>query len=454
MGAATEMTEFERLRLSTTGDLVSAGLAVAEMEPHLEKLFDQLHKAQDLADQLQGMHDEHGELQNDASEIARMIAEAMEGGNQEQQEDGEKQQDRINEALQKLEQQMQEKRQELDGSLRDAAPQIAEHIREAMADAQDQAESLDNMSTAWGLEPGSIQRLPAHRRVELAKKMNNDKMRRLAKLIGPMQRLAMSEQARKTIFAREEVYDVTLGSDITRTLPTELMMLTDEDAELEFFRKYVEGSLMQYELRGTEKVSRGDIIFCEDGSGSMGGDREVWAKAVGLALMQISIKQGRGFTGIHFGSPGEHVTFDFDKQGGAYVYGTGCQRYGSDMTDFEASYYEPIDAVMFFAELFFNSGTDFHTPLNLSLDMLRKQHADFGGVKGDIVFVTDGQCQVDEKWFKEFKSEQERLGFKVWGIIIDGMPQSEPLNSICDGRVLGITELLDGSEVSEIFREI
>jgi uncharacterized protein with von Willebrand factor type A (vWA) domain len=280
-----------------------------------------------------------------------------------------------------------------------------------------------------------------------------DKFKRLAQLIGPMQRLALSEQARRTTYAREEVYDVELGNDVLHLLAQEYALLDDEIAELDFLRRYQERQLMQYKLRGVEKVARGDIFFCEDGSGSMGGDREVWAKAVGLALQQIAYKQQRSFTGVHFGSPNEYVTFEFDKQtGGAWVEGMGGS-YGNKQ-EYPREWYERIEAVMFFAELFFNSGTDFVTPLTVCLEKLQAQYAEFGAVKGDIVFVTDGMCGVDDSWMKEFKAEQARLGFRVWGIIIDGMPESQPLNEICDGHVWSIGDLLHGSDVSEIFREI
>ena len=452
MGAAVELTEFEKLRLTTTGDMVAAGLAVAEMEPELEKLFDQLQTAQDMADNLQGMMDAYGDMQGEADDLDKMIAEAMAGGGGELLEDFQAQQDRIKEAMDKLEGQIKEKQIELENSLRDSAPQIQEHVKKAMDQAQEQADSMDNMSSAWGLEAGAIQRLPAQKRIELAKRMNNDKFRRLAQMIGPMQRLALSEQSRRTIYAREEIHDITLGDDITRALPTEIMLLGDDATEIDFFTRLIEKRLMQYELRGTEKVAKGDIFFCEDGSGSMGGDREVWAKAVGLALMQIAHKQNRGFTGVHFGSPGEYLTFEFDQSGGAWTEGSGGG-YGSKAT-YPREYYEQIEAVMFFAELFFGGGTDFMTPLSACLEKLQRQHAEFGAVKGDIVFVTDGQCGVDTEWLKEFKKEQHRLGFRVWGIIIDGYPESEPLNEICDGHVWGIGDLLDGTGVSEIFREI
>jgi len=457
MDAAMDLNEFEALRLSTTGDMVAAGLAVSDMEPELEKLFDQLQDAQDQASAIQQMMDDLSDMEQEQDSADKMIADMIAAGAQpgdEKLEDYQAQQDRIREAMDRLEQNINEAKSTLEGSLRDAAPQIQDHVKSALAEAQEAADSMDNMSAAWGLEAGAIQRLPAKRRIELAQRMKGqDKFKKLAQLIGPMQRLALSEQNRRTTYSREEVYDVELGDDILRLLAQEYALLDDDLAELDFLRRYQEHQLMQYKLRGVEKVARGDIFFCEDGSGSMGGDREVWAKAVGLALQQIAYKQSRSFTGVHFGSADEYVTFEFDKSnGGAWIEGKGGS-YGNKQ-EYPREWYERIEAVMFFAELFFNSGTDFVTPLTVCLEKLQKQFAEFGAVKGDIVFVTDGMCGVDESWMKEFKAEQARLGFRVWGIIIDGMPESQPLNEICDGHVWSIGDLLNGGDISDLFREI
>lgn len=452
MEEATGLSEWEKLRLSTTGDPVSAGLATAEMEPELEKIFDRLKEAQDMANSLEGMAGEYESMEQALEDIERMMAEAQGGGNEAQLEDYQQQQARIQEAMDRLQKQMEQKAEEIDGNLRENAPQVGEHLRNAAEEAQDQADNMDNMSTAWGLEPGQLQRLPAQKRIELAKRMNTEKFKRLAQLIGPMTRLAFAEQQRKTVFARDEVYDVTLGNDINRVLPTEIMLLGDEGASLDFYRRYVEGHLMEYKLQGTERIAKGGIIFCEDGSGSMGGDREVWAKAVGLALLHIARRQNREFYGIHFGSPGEYVTFDFDTSFGAWVEGEGGGY--SSRKKYEREYYDQIDAVMFFAELFFGSGTDFVTPLTVALDKLREQHRATGAVQGDIVFVTDGQCGVDNQWLEEFMAEKERLGFKVWGIVIGGNPKGEPLYTICDHQVFLVDDLMHGGDVSEVFRNV
>ena len=246
-----------------------------------------------------------------------------------------------------------------------------------------------------------------------------------------MSRMAFAEQMRKTDYAHEEIYDIETGNDLSRMLVTEMLKLTDPLLKLEFYRRFFENGLVQYKLRGREKLAKGGIVFCDDGSGSMKGAPEIWAKAVGLTLFQIAKSQNRSFYGIHFGSPGETHAFDFTNPK-------------------ETTYEELID----YAEMFFAGGTDFHTPLSEALAQIKKGYAAHGEVKADIVFCTDGQCGVDDKWLEDFKAEQEKLAFRVYGIVIGGNPQMEPLNTICDGRVLTVNDLRSGGDIREIFRRM
>lgn len=186
---------------------------------------------------------------------------------------------------------------------------------------------------------------------------------------------------------------------------------------------------------GTWLARRHGTIYytgnCEDGSSSMGGDRELWAKAVMGALLDIARRQKRIFRLIHFGSPGLIVEINFEKP--------------SDYT---------VDRVLDAFELFMNSGTDFATPLNKAVEYLKIEHRDTGRVSADIVFVTDGECSVTDQFQSWFQEEKDRLGFTLWGVNIGGPKTSEPLYSLADGKVCGVSDLLSGEEIRSVFRGI
>ena len=446
MGEAIGLPEYERLRLSSTLDLINSGLSFSELEPKLETIYDKLKEQIQASRELEQMMQQYGEGHEEMEGLAEALAEAMEGSSE-----AEDLSDRLaaaREALEKLEQEMENKAGQIDEKLDLESVQIRETLAEGMKEAEDQVDRLENMSS-WGLEPGSIHRVPPAKRIELAKRLDNEKYRKIADLIGPMTRLALTEQSRKTVYARNEIYDVTIGSDLAHVLAVEFIELEDDIMFLDFCRKLYEGSLLQYELKGREHIDRGNIIFCEDGSGSMGGAREIWAKACSGALLTIARRQNRGFTGIHFGSPNEYMQFDFDFKGDK-TYTSYCHPRDKNAK----AEYNTLDGILHWMEIFFNSGTDFMTPLQVSLDMLEAQHKAEGQIDGDIVFCTDGMCNVNDEWLTKFKERQAFLGFNVWGIVIGGSRDMEPLKTICDGKVFNIQDLYSGEDVRNIFRGV
>lgn len=441
MGEATELKEFDEMRTYSTGDPIGAALATVAMEPELEVLFDKLKEQQKLADQLQKQMQKMQQMQQESHNLEQMIQQAQ--GNcetcdgegcencQGQAQNFQEQQSLIEQAMQQLQAEIDATSAELAEQLGMQQGMIQAMMKAALKEGIKDAEEMENSAQAWGLEPGVLQRMDAKERIEMAKRLNTEKFKKIAQIFGPMHRMAFAEQQRKTIHSRDEVFNVEMGNDIGRILPMELMKITHPILKKDFYRKFYEGELLQYELRGTEKLAKGGIIACDDGSGSMYGEPEIWAKAVGLSLLQIAKSQNRPFYGIHFGSPNQMAQFDF--------------RDTKKIT---------LEGVIDYAEFFFGGGTDFMTPLSRALDILKEEHQAKGAVKGDIVFITDGMCGVHDGWLEEFKKEQERLGFKVYGVIIGGHVDSEPLKTICDGRVFTIQNLLRGDDIREIFRNV
>jgi uncharacterized protein with von Willebrand factor type A (vWA) domain len=318
---------------------------------------------------------------------------------------------------------------DLEQELEENRSGVRQIMKAALAKAADEYEAMNAVAQMWGLDPGELIRLPAEKRLELAKRLNNERFKRMADMFGPMERLMHMEQRRRVNDIPEEVYDVGIGADLERLLPTEYAKLLHPMRRLEFYKDFTEGRLQQYEMRGHDNVARGGIVLCLDNSGSMQGDRELWGKAVALCLLHLSREQKRNFYGIHFGSSYEIMEFDFEQEG-----------------------YD-LDRIIEYAEFFFNGGTDFMRPLSVALDKLKAEFAAKGAVDADIVFITDGQCGVDEAWKTEFLSEIERIEAQVWGILIDETSRkaTEPLNELCGGKVATVKEILSGEDITKIF---
>ena len=306
-------------------------------------------------------------------------------------------------------------------------------------DAMQQAES-------WSLHPGGIKKMSPEARVKLSKKLQTEKFKMMADLFGKMQSIAIHEQTHKVDYASEEIYDLEQGNDLHRVVPVDMLSLNDDILVYDWLHRFVERSLVQYALRGEDTVAKGGIILLEDGSSSMAGSREVWAKAIGLALLKIAAIQHRPFNVINFSGPGSYVRWDFD---------TSSELIKSVKTHRNTiHHYDGIEAVLDYAETNMSGGTNFETPFGIALDILTGQFNQDGAVNGDIVFLTDGECGVSADFLNDFKAEQNRLGFQVFGVAVQTNPKSEPMNTLCDGKVIGLKKLTDVNDMRPLFTEM
>jgi uncharacterized protein with von Willebrand factor type A (vWA) domain len=294
--------------------------------------------------------------------------------------------------LDRFDEELAEDIQKNQTKLRQAARKAAE---EALADVKETSEFLE----AWGSETGEVQRLPFEekiRRAELIK--SSHKMRELSKLVGRFKRLALNTQKTKVKEAKTEVFDVVRGSDLDRVLPSELEGLTHSTMRLDFYRRYADENLLLFDLKGKDKEGKGPIIICCDNSGSMEGSKELWSKAVALALLEISKLQKRNYACIHFGSENDPIKIVEVPKG-------------------QASF----DKVMEIGSYFLDGGTDFMKPLTEAVSLIEKQEYK----KADIIFVTDGECAVTDEFLERFREAKKQKEFRVISVLVD-MGSSTP----------------------------
>ena len=128
-----------------------------------------------------------------------------------------------------------------------------------------------------------------------------------------------------------------------------------------------------------------------DESGSTSGELASWGKAVALALLEIAESDGRKFALVHFSGPGSFKTDIFLPK--------------------QYSMEDKIRA----AETFLDGGTDFHTPLNEALRLIQED----GFENADIVFITDGECDLSENYIEELRTAQAERHFTVTGVLLD-----------------------------------
>ena len=105
------------------------------------------------------------------------------------------------------------------------------------------------------------------------------------------------------------------------------------------------------------------------------------------------------------------------------------------------------DDVFNFAESFLNGGTNFETPLTQAVSLIENE----GFENADVMFITDGECSINDEFADSFREKSKQLKFKVTGIIIDadapGMTFS--LEPFCE-KIYRLSEMSDDSIASNI----
>lgn len=269
-----------------------------------------------------------------------------------------------------------------------------------------------------GLENGA---LSTREKIALAGEVGRSRrLKQVAALCGRLTRIALHVQSTRVQYPPDEVADIKYGSDIGHVLPSELALLADPALEALFFHRYAEGQLMQYELLGNEKQGQGPILLAVDTSGSMtealgGVSKDVWAKAVMLALMAIARIQERDMVALLFsGSAHELARFDFPK-GRA-----------------------PHQTVIRAVETFYNGGTIFEPWMDAALQVV--DEAQFN--RADVIAATDGLVSIDAAARDAWQQRRAKRGMRAYGILLGTHEGMHALAAIADA-VLTIDNLQD-----------
>lgn len=258
-----------------------------------------------------------------------------------------------------------------------------------------------------GVGPGERQKLSPDEALRLAKMFKeNPRLMEIAEMVGRLLRDMRFKRARRITGGREEVVDITMGSDVELVLPSEKMLLLDEDTELEFMRRYQEDALLQYEQRGTEEAGYGPLIIIRDESESMNGQRNIWAAAVSLALVAIARKEKRDAAVIAFGSSSEQKMWTF----------------------LANELFDPA-RIVDMAGHFFGGGTDATPAFKLAKGWVDTMTFN----KADIVHIGDGADNYQDDDTRLRDSLRDR-GVRIHGVMIGQSPSRYQIE-MCDTLV-------------------
>ena len=268
--------------------------------------------------------------------------------------------------------------------------EVSQLISSAVCAAAEKAQEVQDIIRAWGEDGGSLEKTPVNTEL-LALVRESGVLKDIAKYLGRFREIFTQCKRNSYAFGRGEKYSLELGNDLSRAITSELAMLAAPQTIPLFLRKYQHKQIKQYRRREMVYKSMGDIICCLDESDSTRGDPAAWGKAVALTLLEIAAENRRSFALIHFSGRNAVRTDVF--RPGAYT-----------VTDKMAA-----------AAVFLGGGTNFETPMREAVRLIREEHFE----KADIVFITDGECELSEQYLAELHEAQLHDRFTITGILMD-----------------------------------
>ncbi|MGW6060492.1 VWA domain-containing protein [Streptomyces sp. NPDC055189] len=436
--ALVESPAFAELRRETAGDPYAAAMAVLAQATALREMLERLRDVRDRAEQAE-------QVRQGAEGAAAAVGEALRQAADAAGEDGTvpaAATDAVHRAITAAESGEAAARQAARAAaqaLSAAAPTIRTGARKAAAEAAEAVREEAALMKAWGVGPGELERMPFDQRARLAERLRTGRLAQWAELIGRFRQMAVGERARKVENATGELVGVTLGNDLSRVIPSELANLGLPELRAVFAARYAAGELMLYDIQGEQSTGKGAIIACVDTSHSMyvagpgGITREAWAKACALALLDQARQAKRDFVGILFSAADKLQVFRFP-------------------ADEPAGITRTLD----FAETFLGGGTSYQRPLTAAGELLKEEFNDAARTRGDIVMLTDDECDVTEEWKRGWNDNKRLPGFRVFGVAI-GAPRAADtgsvLEALCD-NLRSIEDLTDVHAAADLFRVI
>lgn len=340
---------------------------------------------------------------------------------------------KMKQAEQKLkEQQAQEARgRRVRGPKADPDGTLRRCLRAAASDAAQKSAScaaaLEGLKAGLGAAPAQHDQEDP-RRVKLAERLiADDRLQKAMRLAGRLQRLAAPIKAQRDPNGRSSVVGMELGGDLGLALPAELAAMRPGNRLRSLtLARWADKRLQQYKMEGNAPQGRGPVVVLLDESGSMSGDRHLWASAVALACLKVASNEKRACTIISFNSRIRWAV-RLDAQGRSWKHTVSSYSVLPEQTRLG----DLADISMWIASSRPGGGTTFDAPVNAALDLKDGISCE----RSDLVLVTDGQADVNDQTLQRLRAAKEDQGLRCFGLTIGGGSLGYAVNQLCDSAV-------------------
>ncbi|MBW9141076.1 MAG: VWA domain-containing protein [Candidatus Aramenus sp.] len=267
------------------------------------------------------------------------------------------------------EKQQQQQSQQSQESLNKVMKQAHEKALSKAAEDASAVRSMQRIVGGNGAGTGSMLNFEGeiHEVLRLAR---NTEIKKILEFLNGIPKLGSITKRRTTRYTKGELYGYEEGSDLERLVPSELAMPEDL-----FYVKLAENELLLYQKQIKETL--GPIYLLLDKSGSMDGEKILWAKAVALALYSRAKRENRDFYLRFF----DNIPYPLIK------------------VIKNAKSKDVIKMVEYIGKIRGGGGTDISRSIISACEDIKEGH-----VKGvsDVIILTDGEDKIAETTVRRY----------------------------------------------------
>lgn len=276
--------------------------------------------------------------------------------------------------------------------------------------AEEKADELDGAMKAWGLGPGDVNINNVDDIMKLVDE-HDDKLKQISELAGRFQSVATDALVKTREAYVGQIVDTKRTRDFNLMYGTELCYLMSPDVpqliRAKYKTDYLEAGLLGVEIRADAK-DFGSVYVMVDGSGSMDGSLEIYAKAIAMGLVKA----------LHQDTLNNRV-YRLNTFGG----GEGDNFYTTNSEEDWKSHFE-------WASLQQGGGTDFDWAFKRSIKDIAKMPEGT-----DLVFITDGSCSLSKSVMNQWIKFRQNTGTRLLYVDISG-GNNQQIREICDLYIL------------------
>lgn len=266
-------------------------------------------------------------------------------------------------------------------------------IPKSLSEISEKIDSFNKSIETIGINKKSLNNLDFEEVISLYKRIEDRKFIDFINKVGRGRKAARIAQLEKSKGKSIAINRESKSDRIDYLIDDEYINLgiDIEEFEDDFYDRFLQMNLQTTSLIDKKEKIKGPIILCYDGSGSMDGAKIRETRAQILSILEIAKMQKRKLVLIQFAAASEPL----------YI------------KELNPNYISSQD-ILEILDTFICGGTDFVNPLEKAIEYILMDK----NKKSDILFITDGLCDIPDNFLEKFNKLKKIREFKLYTIII------------------------------------